>query len=79
MIHEHDNNGWLPIHEAARGGHQEIIEVLLKHDADINERNNFGEGQSVLSIAYDHWEEDSSFVQWLLELGALEIEAGQEL
>jgi len=73
MIHEHDENGWLPIHEAARGGHTEIIEVLLKHGVNINERTEFGEGQSVLNLAYDHHDEDSSFIEWLINLGAEDI------
>ncbi|KAL9187333.1 hypothetical protein ACHAXT_001436 [Thalassiosira profunda] len=73
MIHEHDNNGWLPIHEAARGGHKEIVEVLLKHGVSINARTDNGEGQSVLALAYDHHDEDSSFINFLLELGALEL------
>lgn len=79
MIHEHDYNGWLPIHEAARNGHTEIIEVLVEHGVDINERTNFGEGQSVLSLAYDYFEEDHPFIKFLLTLGAKEIEPEEEL
>ena len=33
-----DQNGWRPLHEAARGGHADVIEYLLKEGAQINER-----------------------------------------
>lgn len=79
MIHEHDKNGWLPIHEAAREGHREIIELLVEHGVDINERSDFGTGASVLSVAYHYWEDDSSFIKRLIGLGAREIQIGEEL
>lgn len=79
MIHEHDNNGWLPIHEAAREGHEEIITLLVQHGVDINEQTDFGEGQSVLNLAYDYHDEDSTMIQLLLSLGAVDIEAGPDL
>ena len=77
MIHEHDNNGWLPIHEAARGGHHEIVKVLVDNGVDINERTDFGEGQSVLNLAYDYHEEDHPFIDFLVSLGAEDL--GPEL
>lgn len=79
MIHEHDYNGWLPIHEAARNGHAEIIEVLVEHGVDINARTDFGEGQSVLSLAYDYFDEDHPFIEFLLKLGAEELAPEEEL
>jgi len=76
MIHDHDNNGWLPIHEATRGGHDEVVTILVKHGVGINERTDFGKGQSVLNLAYDHHEEDSDFIKFLVEqMGALDIAA----
>lgn len=74
MIHEHDENGWLPIHEAARSGHEEVVRILVKHGVSVNERTDFGKGQSVLNLAYDHHDEDSSFITFLIEeMGALDI------
>ena len=37
MIHKKDSNGWLPIHEAARGGHLHVVQLLVEFGADINE------------------------------------------
>jgi hypothetical protein len=37
-----DENGWRPLHEAARGGHSEVIKYLLKEGAQVNERTNSG-------------------------------------
>ena len=65
--------------QAAREGHREIIELLVEHGVDINERNDFGTGASVLSVAYHYWEDDSSFIKWLIGLGAREIQIGEEL
>lgn len=79
MIHEPDENGWLPIHEAARGGHEEIVTLLVDHGVDINERTDFGEGQSVLSLAYEYYEDDHPFIDFLLKLGAEELEPEEEL
>mmetsp|Transcript_22394 Transcript_22394/g.38426 ORF Transcript_22394/g.38426 Transcript_22394/m.38426 type:complete len:493 (+) Transcript_22394:84-1562(+) len=79
MIHEHDENGWLPIHEAARSGHREIIEIFMKYGVDIHERTDFGDGQSVLDVAYDHHDEDSSFIQWLESIAEIDMEAGPDL
>ena len=110
MIHEHDNNGWLPIHEvremklykfclhfmlifrismlvlmffhrclqAARAGHKEIVEILVKHGVNINERTDYGEGQSVLNLALEHHEEDSEFIFMLKLLGALDLGSEDE-
>lgn len=47
--------------------------MLVKHGVSINERTDYGEGQSVLSVAYDHHDEDSNFIDFLVKLGALEL------
>ncbi len=73
MVHETDGNGWLPIHEAARSGHVEIVQILIEHGADVDSRTEWGEGHSVLNIATQYHEEDSSIIQYLLSLGAMNI------
>ena len=46
----------------------------MKHGVNINERTDWGEGQSVLNLAYDHHDEDSSFIEFLIEeMGALDL------
>ena len=36
-INERDNLNWLPIHEACNYGHVELVELLVKHGAKIND------------------------------------------
>jgi ankyrin repeat protein len=35
-LFEEDDNGWQPIHLAARSGHINVIDFLLKNGADLN-------------------------------------------
>lgn len=80
MIFDRDANGWAPIHEGARNGHEDVVRLLVRHGVDINERTNFGRGQSVLNMAYDYHAEDSGFINFLIhEMGAVDIEDMQEL
>lgn len=80
LIHEHDNNGWLPIHEGTRKGHTDVIRVLVQAGVDINERTDFGKGKSVLALAYDYHDHDSTFINFLInEMGAISIEDEPEL
>jgi len=37
QLHTEDINGWKPIHEAARAGHDDVIELLVNFGADIND------------------------------------------
>ena len=39
-----DNNGWQPVHEAARSGNTKVLEYLIENGVDINARTNFGKG-----------------------------------
>jgi prolyl 4-hydroxylase len=72
-----DRNGWQPIHEAARGGHLDIIEFLLENGADLNARTHKGMGVSPLKIAREALGNDHVAVKFLEELGAKEF--GPEL
>jgi len=51
----------------------------MKYGVDIHERTDFGDGQSVLDVAYDHHDEDSSFIQWLESIAEIDMEAGPDL
>ena len=59
--------------QAAREGNKEIVELLVKHGVNINERTDWGEGKSVLNLALDQHEEDSEFIFMLKLLGALDL------
>ena len=48
QFHVKDQNGWQPIHEAARSGSVEIVEILIEHGVDINARPNDSLGGSPL-------------------------------
>lgn len=41
-INEKDMNGWQPIHEAVRTGHEEIVQYLVENGADIEQRTTVG-------------------------------------
>lgn len=53
LIHKKDSNGWQPIHEAARGGHFDVVQLLVEEGADVNERTNFGEGPSLIELVLE--------------------------
>ncbi|KAL3793027.1 hypothetical protein HJC23_003035 [Cyclotella cryptica] len=76
LLHKEDVNGWKPIHEAARGGHQNAIELLIKYGARVNDRAG-RYGPSVLSLVVQNHGRDHPLVNYLTNLGALEI--GEEL
>lgn len=74
QIHKPDTNGWKPLHEAARGGHQEVISLLVGFGSDINERTNHGAGGSPLYYAKQMKGSNHPVVHFMESLGALEIE-----
>ncbi len=73
MLHKKDGNGWQPIHEAARGGHVDVVEMLILHGANVNERVNFGSGQTVLGLALESHGRDHPMIDYLLGMGAIEV------
>ena len=73
MFHVKDPNGWLPLHEAARGGFVEIIEILLEHDVDINARPNNGLGGTALWWSDNAHGVNSAVSQLLRKKGAKSI------
>jgi prolyl 4-hydroxylase len=68
-----DQNGWAPLHEAARSGHVKIIIFLLEKGADINERTNNGSGGTPLFWALNQYGENHAAVKALKERGAISI------
>jgi len=73
-VHLKDKNGWMPIHEAVRGGHTNILDLLVNHGADINATTNFGEGSTPLRLALENFGKDHSITVRLQKLGATNTE-----
>ncbi|CAB9515466.1 Derlin-3 [Seminavis robusta] len=63
-----DNNGWQPLHEAVRGGHLDVVNLLINHHADQNAKTNHG--ISPLWLAEDSLGPDHPVTKRLQELGA---------
>lgn len=77
LLHAKDRNGWQPIHEAARFGHKDTMEFLIKKGADVNSRTHNGAGVTPLNIAINAHSADHPVSQYLLGLGAVNL--GPEL
>lgn len=76
IVNAKDENGWTPLHEGARGGHLEVVKLLVENGADLSARTA-GEGGTALWWAKQSLEEGNPVVQFLEELGALDV--GPEL
>lgn len=70
LINEKNEYGWSPIIVAAYNGHLELIKLLIKSGANINDVNY--KGTSVLMYAKDYLElnGDPSVINWLIRHGA---------
>lgn len=73
VVNQRDANGWQPLHEAARGGHQETLELLVKNGADVNARTFGGDGETPLHIAKTRFGPFHPIVKYLQSLGALDV------
>jgi prolyl 4-hydroxylase len=71
LLDAKDSNGWTPLHEGARGGHESVVRLLVEKGASINERN--GEGATPLYWSIKQNGVDHPVSQFLMELGALNI------
>ena len=60
-----DRNGWEPIHEAARWGQLQILEILIDSGVNINQVSNFDRGDSPLKIAMGYLKEDHPVLAFL--------------
>jgi hypothetical protein len=73
LLHHTDSNGWQPIHEAARSGHEDVISLLVAKGVDYNARTHGGKGSTPLNIAINALSEKHPVSQYLISLGALDI------
>jgi hypothetical protein len=77
-LHRKDFNGWLPIHEATRSGHTEIVELLIQHGAEKDARTGLSDnGSSLLNMALEFHGEDHPLTAFLLSIGAQDIGYGE--
>ena len=63
-----DKNDWGPIHFAARAGHTQAVEALIRANADVNIRNN--QGLTPLAIAVERVGEHHPLTDMLRNNGA---------
>ena len=73
-LEEPDDNGWLAIHEAARGGHSNIMKAILDHPSTTQDYVNArygsdGRGGNALWLAKESYGIDHPIVQYLKEHG----------
>ena len=73
LLDAKDNNGWTPLHEGARGGHEDVVKLLVERGANINERTMEGRGETPLYWSIKNHGVDHPVSQLLMELGALNI------
>jgi len=74
LLTQKDVNGWEPIHEGARGGHTDVLKLLVEHGANINERTDHGRGGSPLYLAIQGHGKRHTSVKYLQSIGAELIE-----
>lgn len=75
-LHETDGTPaeWMPIHEAVRSGHVEILKYLIDEaDADMNQWVNVGEGMYPLDLARQFLDETHPVLEYLDSIGAKSI------
>lgn len=78
-FHSIDSNGWQPLHEAARAGHTQIVDLLLAHGVDYDARTNNGKGGTALWWASKMHGEEHPVTKKLKGLGALDIAPGVDV
>jgi len=73
LLDAKDSNGWTPLHEGARGGHEDVVKLLIDRGASINERTREGKGETPLYWSIKENGADHPVSQLLVSLGGLSI------
>ena len=68
-----DQNGWQPIHEAARSGHEDVLEFLIEKGANLNTRTNKGQGGTPLWWAEKSHGKNHPVSKMLAKNGAISV------
>src|SRR5437660_12685432 len=58
--------GWTQLHFASICGHNECVKILLKHGANVDEKDNIGHTPLVLASMYSHFK----CIKTLIDSGA---------
>jgi len=66
-----DENGWAPIHEAARGCQTNVIKYLIEKKVDLNVRTNSGRGATAVWWAEEENGHDRECVTLLTKAGGI--------
>ena len=80
IFFQRDDNGWMPIHEAARQGHVHIVQFLLQNGVNVNEYTSILEdGKGFVGGTPLHWAltevgADHPIVTFLKQNWGLDIE-----
>jgi hypothetical protein len=74
ILFKRDQNGWRPLHEAARSGHVNVLEYLLKEGARINERTNDGDGGNPLWWAEKNAVKNREAIKLLKKYGGVSLQ-----
>lgn len=76
IVNARDENGWTPLHEGARGGHLDVVKLLVKHGADKDAKTHSSGGTPLWwakrSLGADH-----PVIDFLTSIGAEDM--GPEL
>lgn len=77
-LSRYDNGGWAPLHHAAMGGHQMIVQTLLDNGADINQLSANNRRYTPLLSTSLFSENGRSIAQVLIDHGAdVNVRSGQ--
>lgn len=69
VVNKKDSNGWTPLHEGSRGGHLEIVQLLVEKGANVNEETRNGETPLYWAKQSGH----KHVTTFLEQLGAIEL------
>lgn len=68
VIDESDKNGWTPLHEAARKGNMNILELLLEQGADVFKMTNSGKTAYDIAKTFFKIEDDKEAYKEVMHL-----------